>query len=303
MNNNKHACYLCNKFYCSNSSLKSHINNYHDNINLIYKCKFCDEKEYTIYSSFKKHEKKCKDKKEKEQNLELLKQQKYYEIEILKIKRETLEIKKQNLKQYSKKILQPNNINNSILNISNNITNNYICNFVAREDINSPNHIKNLLSRKEQIEFAKETHSSNFVTSIVQKVFCDNLKNVYLTNLNGKFIYIYKDNRFIVAKGNDVIDNIVKGKMCEIIEMIDSLLDEKKNKCPRIQDVIMKKLHIKKNDFFEERKNENFTKKNKDRIIIMLYNNQENIKDAYTLITDEALNEEQLEQIVKDNII
>ena len=35
----------------------------------------------------------------------------------------------------------------------------------------------------------------------------------------------------------------------------------------------------------------------------MLYNNQENIKDAYTLITDEALNEEQLEQIVKDNII
>ena len=90
---------------------------------------------------------------------------------------------------------------------------------------------------------------------------------------------------------------MIKGKLCEFNEMMECLLDENKNKLPRIQDVIMKKLHIKKNDFFEERKNENFTKKNKDRIIIMLYNNQDNIKKTYTIITDEELNEEQLEQI------
>ena len=64
----------------------------------------------------------------------------------------------------------------------------------------------------------------------------------------------------------------------------------------------MEKLYIKKNDFIEEIKNDNFTKKNKDRTIIMLYNNQDNIKKTYTIITDEELNEEQLEQIYNGNI-
>ena len=34
----------------------------------------------------------------------------------------------------------------------------------------------------------------------------------------------------------------------------------------------------------------------------MLYNNQDNIKKTYTIITDEELNEEQLEQIYNGNI-
>ena len=84
--------------------------------------------------------------------------------------------------------------------------------------------------------------------------------------------------------------------------MFDWLLDEKVNRQPRIPDGHMKKLHVNKNSFFEERKNESFKKKNKDRIIIMLYNNQDNIKDTYTLITNEELTEDQLDEIAKENI-
>ena len=231
--------------------------------------------------------------------MEIVNDKEKYELEILKLKKENFEIKNKNLKNSkSKKIT--NYLSTTNNNTINNI--NYICNFVAREPLDSPNHIKNLLTRKEQIEFAKETHPSNFITRAIQKTYCEQFKNVLLTNLNAKHLYIFKDGRFVVARGNETLENMVKGKYWEVSEMIEGLLDEKKNKQPRINNGIMEKLYIKKNDFIEEIKNDNFTKKNKDRTIIMLYNNQDNIKKTYTIITDEELNEEQLEQIYNGNI-
>ena len=301
-----YTCDICNKLYSSHTSLATHKRNYHPAKPLIYKCSYCNIKEYTVYTCFKRHEKMCKEKNKKEQEIEIEKNKIKYELEILKLMKESLEIKnKKSRETTSKNYVKPLTLINNIYSNTTNITTNninYICNFVTREDINSPNHIKNLLSRKEQIEFAKETHPANFITSIVQKTYCEYFKNVYLTNLNGKYIYVYKDNKFIVANCNETIDNMIKGKLCEFNEMMECLLDENKNKLPRIQDVIMKKLHIKKNDFFEERKNENFTKKNKEKIIIMLYNNQENIKEVYTLIANEELDEEQLKQIALENV-
>ena len=282
-------CELCNKTYCSIVSLTNHKRNYHTN--LVYKCIICNNKKYNIYASFKRHEKKCKEIFEKKQKE---KEDEEYKQEILFLKKEEINLKKQCLKKSNIKTI--NNI------INNNTQYNYILNFNTHEDINSPNHIKNLLARKDQIKFALDTHPSKYLTTMVEMTYCDKFKNVFLTNLNGKYIYIYKNNKFIVANCEEVIDNIIKGKICEINEMFDGLLDEKVNRQPRIPDGHMKKLHLNKNSFFEERKNESFKKKNKDRIIIMLYNNQDNIKDTYTLITNEELTEDQLDEIAKENI-
>ena len=309
-NESEYECNLCNKFYCSILSLASHKKNYHNDI--IYSCKICNNKKYKLYNSFKKHEKKCKEnyelqmieneeKKYKKELFSLKQEELIIKKEELFIKKEELAIKKDNLMVKKQMIIKQGNYKtiNNIINNSNNIS---IYNFVTHEDINSPNHIKNLLARKDQIKFALNTHPSKYLTTMVEMTYCEKFKNIFLTNLNGKYIYIYKNNKFLVSKCEEVIDNIINGKICEINEMFDGLLDQNINKQPRIQDGHMKKLHINKNDFFEESKNENFKKKNKDRIIIMLYNNQDNIKDTYTLITNEELSEEQLEQIAKDNI-
>ena len=297
--------------------LKNHNKNYHTNI--IHKCNFCNIKEYKIYVSFKKHEKICKEKfeqKEKEKyEREKYEKEEKYNQELLDIKKEELLIKKEELMvkknffNLKKQNYKGSKSNIKLLNINNQIINQHqhIYNFVTHEDVNSPNHIKNLLSKEEQLKFVMEIHPSYYLTEIIQKTYCDKFKNVCLTNKNGKYIYVYETNKFIIKDCDTVIENIVKGKSCEIKTMINGLLQEQnKNfensninsvvKIKNIDNLLenIDKIQKNNNDFIENSLNENIIKKNKKRVFLLLYNNHEKILKNYTLLSNEELNEEQL---------
>ena len=45
-----YTCDICNKLYSSHTSLATHKRNYHPAKPLIYKCSYCNIKEYTVYN-------------------------------------------------------------------------------------------------------------------------------------------------------------------------------------------------------------------------------------------------------------
>jgi hypothetical protein len=89
--------------------------------------------------------------------------------------------------------------------------------------------------------------------------------NIYFTNLNSKYLYIYEDNKWITQQKNDIIDKLINKKFI--------LLD---NKCEEYED---KEINLETINKFREFQ-ENFTdleaqKNTKNDVMLLLYNNRD----------------------------
>jgi hypothetical protein len=169
---------------------------------------------------------------------------------------------------HSKKITN-NIINNVNINNLNNITNNNLnltINPFGQEDLS---HItlkdyKKYLSGffPGFIEYIKKIHYADEMPSN---------HNIYISNLNSKYAYVYKDAKWNVEKKEALVDNIVSKKML----LLDSKCDELEK-----QGLITQK-NISDHDAFERNYTNGGGESEKylaDDVALLLYNNRDKIE-------------------------
>jgi hypothetical protein len=130
---------------------------------------------------------------------------------------------------------------------------------------------------------------------MVEIVHCgemDQFKNVAITNLKDNYAYRYDETKgfFITVPKNNLFDEIVSMRVTNIEEIYDEMKDTNRIN-ERTKNVIkgfLEKMEDEHTPFYDnETKYENFKACKKDKIKIILYNNQEKItQDIATMITN-----------------
>ena len=281
---NKYICKICNKNYKTYKSLWNHNDNYHkvDIIqNIIqnhpttssknhpkssmmeYQCRKCNKK-YKYVQGRWKHEQTCTNDQNKK-------------INDLLIKVEQLE-KKINI---SKKTINNNNgtINNNNGNINNGITNNIHINALGFENIIPKLNEKEKIDLLTGLLFKEIPH-----VELVRKIFTNEKfmedRNTMITNLQTKTCMVFnKDtNKFEAKNKNEYIDNLIDYRHKDIKDLYKEMQDSKKiksNARKLIEDYI---------EQFDDLRNTESYKKNKEEIIYIIYNCKEimkKLKDEY----------------------
>lgn len=278
----KFICKYCEKEYSSSQSRSNHYKKFHPIIPVtlsdpkvntvtsnVVQCNFgsdysCDNcnKIYANRHSLWKHVKKCKVKKQNENNL-------------LEIKKENSEMKikideMMNLLQKALKI-HPKTLNKINTQLNNNNTNNGIINNInivqlGNEDLN------NVLTDNQKLKILNRQAMS--LNDLVELVHISDkfkqFKNVYITNLQSSFGYKFdeKNNKFIAVNKNELLNDILESRMYDI----ESFYEDMQYKMdPTRADQI--KL------FIDRMTNEEDILKNlkKEEIKLILYNNREKI--------------------------
>lgn len=278
----KFICKYCEKEYSSSQSRSNHYKKFHPVIPVtlsdpkvssvtsnVVQCNFgsdysCDNcnKIYANRHSLWKHVKKCKVKKQNENNL-------------LEIKKENSEMKikideMMNLLQKALKI-HPKTLNKINTQLNNNNTNNGIINNInivqlGNEDLN------NVLTDNQKLKILNRQAMS--LNDLVELVHISDkfkqFKNVYITNLQSSFGYKFdeKNNKFIAVNKNELLNDILESRMYDI----ESFYEDMQYKMdPTRADQI--KL------FIDRMTNEEDILKNlkKEEIKLILYNNREKI--------------------------
>jgi len=311
---NEFKCKFCDKLYSSASSRSNHYSLYHksdvsqklvkmannvsqklailaNNVNKVvisndFKCNFCDNI-YKHRSSKSKHEKTCKAKKE-EKYKEL--ENKVYQLEkIIKSKK-------------NQKTSTTNTNNGTIINGNGNgiINNNNI-------------HI-NGLGSENIIGKLTENEKINLITGLlfkevpyvelIRKVYNDGKfledRNTMITNLQDLkipsgacpcqtktcFAYNKENNKFNAKNKNEQIDDIIDYRQKDIKDLYQEMQDNKKiksNARKLIEDYIEK---------FDNLKNTESYRKNKEEIIYIIYNCKEimrKLKDDLDILEDKSV--------------
>jgi hypothetical protein len=282
---NTYICKICNKNYKTYKSLWNHNNNYHKN-NVVQKiqqvvenvvqkiqhikesddnrtCKFCN-KQYCDRSYRWRHEKICKEKNKIEDIIEL------------KNKVDQLE-KKINIS--NKTINNNGTINNNNGNINNGITNNIHINALGFENIIPKLNEKEKIDLLTGLLFKEIPH-----VELVRKIFTNEKfmedRNTMITNLQTKTCMAFnKDtNKFEAKNKNEYIDNLIDYRHKDIKDLYKEMQDSKKiksNARKLIEDYI---------EQFDDLRNTESYKKNKEEIIYIIYNCKEimkKLKDEY----------------------
>jgi hypothetical protein len=283
-------CECCNYYakqksnYVKHLTTKKHINmslknskikvghNIEDKDNNIYNCVYCD-KIFKHRSSLSRHLRgSCKhNKKENYQELADLMNEKDQIIEknmkLIDKNNNELEVYKQIIHKLEKQIdkisnkLQIKNINNGNLIIGNQTFN------TINLQLLSFNHTDyNFLTDKDYINcFDEKNHC---VKSLIEKVHFNKHKpenmNIYISSIKGKFIMVYRDNKWQVKTRKEQIDDLYE---CNEL-MLENWYDEYHEKYPHIIKSFKKYLQNKEND-------DEFISNIKDEILLMLYNKRD----------------------------
>ena len=266
----EYSCNICNKKYVSYKSLWNHNSKFHkvDISQLLakpaidvsqklvkkeLKCNFC-ENIYKHSSSKSKHEKKCKEKNKNE---------------IIEIKKELNELKKI-IK--NNKLNKTNNINNGTIN-NGNITNNIHINALGTENIIEKLTEKEKLDLLTDILFKEIPH-----VELVRKIFNNEKfvedRNTIISNLQTKTCLVYNDenHKFEAKNKNEHVDNMIYYRHKDIRNIYKEMYDNKKiknNARKLIEEYI---------EQFDNLKNTESYKKNKEEIIYIIYNCKELMK-------------------------
>jgi len=251
MEKKDYFCNKCKKYYSSSKTLWTHNKKFHSNdkINKL-KCDYCD-KSYTFVQGKYFHMKKCKllhDEKLKEENL--LKEK----IKIMEKQIEELQNNK------SSKITKHINSHNTTNNIVNNIK---LVTF-GREDIAFT------LTDKEKLEVLNKKYMA--LDYIVEEYHFGNKypqwHNVIITNLKDNYGYKYdeKYNSFIKIKKENLFDDIIDGRLCDIQLFLESNI---KNVSKKVVDKINDLVNSIKTD-------EKFRNDKIEDLKLIIYNNSIN---------------------------
>jgi hypothetical protein len=241
-----------------------------------YSCEFCN-KIYTHRQSKYKHQLKCKNKKNKDdQNkinsllFEQLEEQKKQNEEL---KKTIMELLNKNCKIHPKTLQKINkqlNLNGDHNTINNGtINNNY--NIIALGHEN----LTNVFSRKEKMSILKYRYCS--LPQLVEYTHFNDkypqFKNILITNTQNTLAYKFdnKKKKFITVNKNDLLDDIIDERMCDLSSFYDELENDLDEKTKEILEIVKEK--IDNDPAYKELK--------KKDIKLIIYNNRDKVdKDS-----------------------
>jgi len=152
------------------------------------------------------------------------------------------------------------------------------------------------LEQKKQIMNSRLTS----LEKIVEIAHCGDLnqyKNILITNLKDNYAYRYDESKgyFITIVKDDLLKDVIVNRVMDIEAIYDELktankINERTKKL--IQD-FLDKMDNNDNPFFDnETKYDNFMSYKKDRVKILLYNNQDKITKDIALLISNSREEE-----------
>jgi len=297
-----YRCNICNKYYKTRQSLWNHNNKYHNNDNnhntsnvthnegFIAKCTSkvpqnevknkmscirC-KKEFTRKDNLKRHEKTCKKDISQDQNeiinllIEQLKEQKEQNEEM---KKTLLELLNKNCKIHPKTLQKINkqlNLNGNHNTINTGTVNNTY-NIIALGHEN----LTNVFSRKEKMAILKYRYCS--LPQLVEYTHFNDkypqFKNILITNTQNTLAYKFdnKKKKFITVNKNDLLDDIIDERMCDLGSFYDELENDLDEKTKEILEIVKQK--IESDPAYKELK--------KKDIKLIIYNNRDKVdKDS-----------------------
>ncbi len=246
-----------------------------------YTCQYCN-KSLSRHDSLKRHEVKCKISWEKKQNI--LKEENTYLKEALnkqfeentQIKSLLTELLNKNCKVHPKTLQKinkqlngdNNTINeNNITNNNNNITNNNTFNVIALGHEN----LTEVFSKKEKMNILKYKYGS--LPQLVEYAHFNDkypqFKNILITNTQNTIGYKYneKKKQYVATKKDDLLEDIVDARMCDINSFYEELEGELDEKTKDILDKL--KEQIEKDSAYRDLK--------KNDIKLIIYNNRKKV--------------------------
>jgi hypothetical protein len=249
----------------------------------VYSCDYCGTT-YLHRQSKYKHQLKCKNKSNQNSNDEIISMLKNtvkeQSEENKEIKKMLMEIINKNCKVHPKTLQkinkQLNGDNNGIIN-ENNITNNNITyNIIGFGHEN----LSDVFSKKEKLNILKHKYCS--LPYLVEYAHFNDkypqLKNILITNTQNNLAYKYdiKKKQFIAINKDELLEDIVDARMCDISLFYEELEDELDAKTKDILDKVKEK--IDSDPAYKELK--------KQDIKLILYNNRKKvIKENISKIT------------------
>jgi hypothetical protein len=283
MNKKDFLCNICNKNYASASSLCNHNKKYHQSIqnnfslkcqenvkkcqemsserqenvkkcqkilNQLYNCRYCN-KFYDKRQSRWYHEQKCELKNNKNNELEILKN----EINKLKL---TL--------QKTLKIKAKKNIFNNCNNNNNNTINNNTINIVKfgsekLQDIYTDKQMFNLINSG-RLCIEKSIKYIHFNDKKPE------YKNIFITNLKDKYAYVFDGDNFIIKEKDEVLDELLDNHAYNIKEFVEQNRNDLPEHTQRSMDRFLNFIYDKNNND----EYVNFDKYKLNNIKVLVYN-------------------------------
>jgi hypothetical protein len=306
-NINEYTCKICNKTYANKSGIWKHNNKYHsiENNQNNQKVTISNNPKVTITSPCKpdgltckycskvfkfkqgrwRHEQNCdfinKDDYSKDEIINLLKQtideqKKMFEEQIIEMKKQLVETMNKKCKVHPKTLQK---INKQLINDNKNINNGTVNNTYNIIGLGHEN-LDQVFTRKEKMAILKNRFYC--LPELVEYTHFNDkypqFKNILITNTQNTLAYKYdtKKNQFMAINKDELLDDIVDARICDIssfYEELENALDEKTKEI--IEKVIDK---IENDPAYRELK--------KKDIKLIIYNNRKKvIKD--NLLEDE----------------
>jgi hypothetical protein len=319
MDSNKidtYYCNICNKKYSSYKSLWLHNKKYHNvkqsnstkntQISIISPsistqnkntCKYCN-KILSRSDSLKRHEEKCSTKivttiidatKQKELELEIKKE----ESNILKLKIKLEKTKRIDTKTFKSlnKMLMDHSFKMKNSNYNSNNTSNVQNNTFNLVGFGNENIVE-ALSNKDKKQILNSGYCC--LEKIIELSNCaekDQFKNLIITNLKDNYAYKYDDKLgyFITTSKADALKDLIYDRVNDIEVIFNEISNSSKidDKMKSIIQKFLDKIHDDELKFKDENENktfDNYFEYKKDKIIILLYNNQDKITKDITLL-------------------
>ena len=297
----KHICIECNKSYASYNSLWNHKKRYHitthksynshyDDNNTIY-CEYCS-KIFTHRQNKHRHIKSCSEKT------------KFDEERILDnaIKQAKIEQKK----------IQLNNITNNITNSNNNSNNtNYITyNFNSEQD---KNRATLLLDDATKMKLMLSSYC-DYIPKLIEMIYCGDyiqFKNVLIKNLKSNFVYIYKDGKFIAEEKELILNTLLENNYWNIESIVKDLANNNEINTKTLNKIetghtTFNQMYENDDTFYDNKHNvkyKNFKEYNKQRVLLLLFNSRDKIKEQCALFSDNQLTEEEMDVLLQKKIM
>jgi hypothetical protein len=311
-----YKCEICNKIYSNYNTLWNHNKKFHKVKEIIIKkliqCEYC-AKVFKNRSTKSMHKKKCD--KNNPINVEKIKlENKKADIEnkkadIEKLKEETkklkeekeimkIKLKLQNSKNLDTKTFK--SVNKILMNRSYNNTQN-----IQTQNINNTQNITNNINivgfgNENIIDTLSDKEKHKIINSgylCLEKIIeiCnlgnyDQFKNLVITNLKDNYVYKYDDIKgyFVTADKTNSINELIDNRICDIDTIYNNIGETKKIDLymkNKVKEFIDKLQDEEKTIIIENKKFDNYKELQIDKIIILLYNNQDKItKDIHLLI-------------------
>ena len=273
MENKKFTCKVCNKLYKSSQSLWNHTHLKHDQNhskntqnnskntqvnNVIITeincdnniCKYCNKK-YSRGDNLKRHQNKCKNKINHDNELEDLKKQ------IVELKAQMFELMNNTYKMHPKTF---NKINNEMSNSNNQTTNsNNNNNIIINNNIKYVEYgyenLHEVFTQQEAIKLLN--YGYNSLEEIIKYTHLNDkypqFQNIIITNKRNNEAYVYNEKlkKFILCDKQEVLEELIEFRMDDL----KGFYDQYKNKLDMNLIKLLEKFFLLKrdDDFLEEK--------------------------------------------------